>query len=140
MSAPNAFSRWRSFISPPVPVNSTECVCDPEFQNGLRFVQWIGSYFGDCVYSTQDFFSWAFGMLSLATFLLVFLPQIQLNYKRQSVDGLSVGLLAFWTLGDVSGLLGVVWTNQLAPQFAVAVYFLATDLIIVLQWWDYGML
>lgn len=31
-----------------------KCVCDPEFVNGSRYVQWIGSAFNVCAYSNRD--------------------------------------------------------------------------------------
>lgn len=82
---------------------SASCVCEPEFIDGNRFIQFIGTYFGDCVYSNQDLASWCFGMLSLLTFIVVFLPQVWLNFTRKAVTGLSFGLLGLWvSLGRLS--------------------------------------
>jgi len=106
--------------------SSVPCVCDPEFVDGHRFNQWIGSFFGDCVYSSQDMASWSFGMLSLCIWIVVFLPQLHLNFERKSVEGLSLGLLILWTFGDVANLAGTYLANQLPPQRVTAIYFLIT--------------
>lgn len=37
-------------------------------------------------------------------------PQVVLNQRRRDASGLSVGLLAFWLVGDVCGLFGTILT------------------------------
>ncbi|KAI9019127.1 PQ loop repeat-domain-containing protein [Hyaloraphidium curvatum] len=136
--------RWGPSRAPPAARphaaagNASTCVCEPEFVDGHRFNQWIGSFFGDCVYSPQDYASWAFGMLSLLIWIIVFIPQLHLNFKRKSVEGLSFGLLTLWTFGDIANLVGTYLANQLPPQRATAIYFLITDALILLQWLYYN--
>ncbi|KAJ3109416.1 hypothetical protein HDU97_006661 [Phlyctochytrium planicorne] len=57
-----------------------------------------------------------------------------MNYKRKSVDGLSVGLIVTWFFGDMCNLTGAILTNQLRTQVFVASYFVMVDLVLVFQY------
>ncbi|KAL2916545.1 Type I HSP40 co-chaperone [Polyrhizophydium stewartii] len=115
------------------------CVCDPAEVDGYRYIQWIGTWFGDCVYTPADRASFLAGLISLAAYLVALMPQYVKNFQRKRVDGLSAGLVLLWASGDVCNLLGTVLTNQLPTQRLTAAYFVATDLLLVGQfvWYKY---
>jgi len=56
---------------------------------------------GTCLPSYLAFFSTAAGVLSIVSWLFAQIPQIWKNYRRGSVEGLSLGFLAIWLAGDV---------------------------------------
>ena len=102
-----------------------------------------------------------FGQLQLLFFLVAQLPQIWQNYKRKSVEGLSLNFLLVWythlslsffvppsnrqrrhlkrlptnyrLLGDVTNFLGAFLTNLQFSIKATSVYFLLMDAILLGQ-------
>ncbi|KAJ3136174.1 hypothetical protein HK100_001991, partial [Physocladia obscura] len=100
----------------------------------------IAVWFGDCVYSRVEITSVALGLASLVLFAIAMFPQIvsRLNYTRKSVEGLSWNLMLFWVFGDIGNLLGSIFTNQLALQIKIAIYFILVDLITLGQIFWYG--
>ncbi|KAJ3118513.1 hypothetical protein HDU96_000929 [Phlyctochytrium bullatum] len=63
-----------------------------------------------------------------------------MNFKRKSVEGLSVGLILTWTFGDVCNLSGAILTNQLRTQVFVAAYFVSVDVVLCIQYVWYTIL
>lgn len=133
---------------------AVNCRCNPAEIEGWSYVQWIGTYFGDCVRSPLERMSFGMGLLSLMLFLVATFPQMvsrkvksvlsfnihplaclkRKNYIRKRVDGLSFGLLGTWALGDLSNYFGTIFTGQLATQRLTAFYFLGTDIIMLWQY------
>ncbi|KAJ3195363.1 PQ loop repeat-containing protein 2 [Irineochytrium annulatum] len=99
----------------------------------------IGTYFGDCIHTPIELTSFISGLLSLLCYIVALFPQIWMNFRRGSVEGLSAGLILIWAVGDLANLLGTVLTNQLPTQLFVAVYFNIVDLVIIGQfvWYTY---
>ncbi|PWN54310.1 hypothetical protein IE53DRAFT_308543, partial [Violaceomyces palustris] len=75
--------------------------------------------------------------LSLFCWLVAGNKQLFENYKRGSVEGLSVVFLSQWMLGDATNLIGCVLTHQLSFQIAVATYFCCIDFCIMIQFYYY---
>ncbi|RKO99531.1 hypothetical protein CXG81DRAFT_3377, partial [Caulochytrium protostelioides] len=113
------------------------CRCSPLVKDGYPYIEWIGYYFGDCVYTPKEQLSFVVGYVALACYIVAQLPQIYKNYQRQSTDGLSIGSIFMWTAGDLTDLAGVVLTNQLVTQKWTGVYFLVLDFIMIGQWLHY---
>ncbi|KAI9203340.1 PQ loop repeat-domain-containing protein [Polychytrium aggregatum] len=114
------------------------CTCSPESIDGHRYIQWIGTYFGDCVRSDYEIAAFVLGMISILAFVVAMLPQMIKNYQRRSVEGFSFGLVAFWSAGDLSNFLGAVLTNQLSTQKFLAGYFVLSDIVMILQWFYFS--
>ena len=51
--------------------------------------------------------SGAFGTLSMLIWIGVYFPQLLKSYRSKSVDGVSVGWLILWILGDATNLSGM---------------------------------
>lgn len=62
------------------------------------------------------------------------MPQIWKNYRRGSVDGLSLGFLAIWLAGDICNFLGALWTDQMWFQQVVGGYYVFVDIVLVSQY------
>ncbi|KAJ3219981.1 PQ loop repeat-containing protein 2 [Dinochytrium kinnereticum] len=100
----------------------------------------IGTWFGDCVRTPAEIASFSSGIASLLCYIVALFPQMWMNYKRKSVEGLSAGLVVIWAFGDICNLTGAILTNQLRTQVFVATYFVLVDIVIVLQFLWYTKL
>ncbi|KAL6931701.1 related to Vacuolar integral membrane protein YDR352W [Hanseniaspora guilliermondii] len=67
-------------------------------------------------------------------------PQLVETYNDKSVEGISPLLIGAWLLGDITSVLGAIYTEQLPFQILLAIYFLSNDLIICGQYYYYGIL
>ncbi|KAI8974471.1 PQ loop repeat-domain-containing protein [Pilobolus umbonatus] len=114
-------------------------ICLPT-EEGVPYVQWINSLFGDCVYGTQDAVSLLLGYASILCWLNAQLPQVIENYKMGSADGLSFNFLSIWLAGDTANLIGAVLTHQLPFQLYLGIYFVLIDVCLVFQWIYYNKL
>lgn len=108
--------------------------------NGLGLVNWITALSGNCVYGTTSALSWLLGCMSFCFWLGAQLPQVAENYVNQSVEGLSMGFLLNWFIGDFTNLMGCVLTHQLPFQTALALYYVCIDLILGTQYLYYSRL
>ncbi|KAL0044223.1 hypothetical protein WJX82_005024 [Trebouxia sp. C0006] len=100
--------------------------CDPDC------AQWATA-FDDCVCTHKDLASFSLGILSVIFFANCFLPQIVLNFVNGSSEGLSVGMILVWSLGDLCNLLGVCLTGAMPTQFMMAILFCTCDGILNFQ-------
>ncbi|KAI9105259.1 PQ loop repeat-domain-containing protein [Phlyctochytrium arcticum] len=116
---------------------SEPCTCDPASIDGNRYVQWIGTYFGDCIRTPTEKWSFGFGMVALACFVIGLVPQMWKNYQRKSVEGLSLGLLSIWALGDITNFLGAVLTHQTPTMRYTGLYFVFLSIMSFLQYFYY---
>ncbi|GAB7339512.1 hypothetical protein MBLNU457_6128t1 [Dothideomycetes sp. NU457] len=110
--------------------------CEPTTDFLYRF----SSTFHVCVPTDLAFASTLLGSLSIVSWLFAQLPQIYKNYALQSTSGLSIYFLVEWCLGDLSNLLGAIFTRQANWQIIVAGYYCFVDFILVLQWVWYTQL
>ncbi len=81
--------------------------CDPGCAN------WAKS-FGDCICSTQDLTSFILGLASVVSMGVCCLPQIIINFINGSSDGLSLGMIMIWMVGDGCNLAGVFLTKAVS--------------------------
>lgn len=104
--------------------------CVPESDFLFRF----SSTFHTCVPTPLAFISNLLGIFSIIAWLFAQLPQIYKNWTLQSTSGLSIFFLVEWCLGDLSNLLGALFTHQASWQVAIGAYYVAVDLCLVGQW------
>ncbi|KAM0355867.1 hypothetical protein ACHAPU_000254 [Fusarium lateritium] len=74
--------------------------------------------------------------LPFARFRVAFavtLPQLFANYKAKSADGLSMAFLIVWLLGDVTNLIGALFTRLAPTAIALAGYFCIADIVLIGQ-------
>jgi len=113
------------------------CVCDPMYSEGWHYIQWIGTYFGACVYTPLDISGFTFGITNICCWLFVQAPQLWENYRTKKVESLAFWFLATWLLGDITNLLGCIYTHQLPVQLYTAIYFCAIDTMLLSQYLYY---
>ncbi|KAJ2845780.1 putative vacuolar membrane transporter for cationic amino acids [Coemansia brasiliensis] len=78
-----------------------------------------------------------FGYVSIACWIFVLVPQIHLNYKRKSCEGVSLVFYALWSLGDVFNLTGALLENLLFTAILLPLYYIFTDIIVLSQFYIY---
>lgn len=61
------------------------------------------------------------------------MPQLIENYQLQSADGISLGFLTIWFIGDIANLSGAIWAGLVPTVIALAVYFCFADAILITQ-------
>lgn len=87
---------------------------------------------------TPDNVSGMFGSISIACWVIVFVPQIYENFYRKSAEGLSLLFVVLWLAGDVFNLLGAVMQHLLPTMVLLAAYYTVADIILWAQclWYD----
>ncbi|KAL6248417.1 hypothetical protein RBB50_004672 [Rhinocladiella similis] len=100
----------------------------------------VSSYCGICIPTPLAALSSLLGTLSIISWLFAQMPQIFKNYHIKSTAGLSIFFLAEWLLGDLTNLLGALFTKQAAWQVIIASYYVFVDVCLVLQyfWYTYA--
>lgn len=103
------------------------------------FLVKVSTYFGICVPTPLAFISSLLGTLSILSWLFAQMPQIYKNYQIKSTAGLSIFFLTEWFLGDLTNLLGAIFTHQAGWQVIVASYYTFVDICLVVQffWYTY---
>jgi len=86
----------------------------------------------------QEAASGIFGSVSLATWIFLLVPQLILNYKTGSADGISLAFLLVWLLGDITNLWGAIWADLVPTVIALAIYFCFADLVLLSQCFYYN--
>ena len=104
--------------------------CDPT----NAFLREYSRIFHTCVPTPLAFASNTLGALSILAWLFAQLPQIYKNWRISSTSGLSIIFLAEWCLGDISNLLGALFTHQAPWQVCIGGYYVFVDLCLVGQW------
>ncbi|SCU81558.1 LAMI_0B06788g1_1 [Lachancea mirantina] len=78
------------------------------------------------------------GSISIACWVIVFVPQIYENFYRRSADGLSMLFVVLWLAGDIFNLLGAMLQHLLPTMILLAAYYTVADIILWLQCICYG--
>eukprot|EP00195_Chlamydomonas_chlamydogama_P007943 CAMPEP_0202896704 /NCGR_PEP_ID=MMETSP1392-20130828/5649_1 /ASSEMBLY_ACC=CAM_ASM_000868 /TAXON_ID=225041 /ORGANISM="Chlamydomonas chlamydogama, Strain SAG 11-48b" /LENGTH=430 /DNA_ID=CAMNT_0049582149 /DNA_START=371 /DNA_END=1663 /DNA_ORIENTATION=+ len=101
----------------------------------------IEKHFHDCVYTTLDLIGFSLGFMSLGFWVTSQIPQYISNIKNQSSEALSVWFVAQLFLGDTLNLLGcLVQGQQLPTTTYLAMYFVMSDVFLLMQYIYYGAL
>lgn len=126
-----------SSLSPSSPIfaSGLPSYCAPTNSFLVRF----SSTFNACIPTPLAFLSTSLGFLSIGAWLFALPPQIYKNFAEQSTIGLSVYFLSIWFLGDITNLLGALFTGQASWQVVVAAYYVLVDVILCGQygWYTY---
>ena len=71
--------------------------------------------------------------ISIACWLVVYVPQIIKNYLRSSADGLSLAFVLIWLLGDLFNVLGAILQGVLPTMMILAFYYAIADVVLLGQ-------
>ncbi|KAF1995566.1 hypothetical protein P154DRAFT_500105 [Amniculicola lignicola CBS 123094] len=119
------------FVEPALPAH-----CEP----ANEFLYHLSSSLHTCVPTNLAFLSTVLGTCSILSWLFAQLPQIYKNWQLKSTSGLSIFFLAEWLLGDLSNLLGSLFTQQALWQVIIACYYVSVDCALCAQWVWYQLL
>ncbi|KAL4278841.1 hypothetical protein GQ457_03G024310 [Hibiscus cannabinus] len=96
--------------------------------------EWAKVYLNDCICSRREQVSFGLGLVSVLSWGVAEIPQIITNYKEKSVQGLSLGFLITWIIGDLFNLVGCILEPATLPtQFYIALLYTMTTLILAAQ-------
>ncbi|KAE8833711.1 hypothetical protein PTNB73_04908 [Pyrenophora teres f. teres] len=115
---------------------SLPAACEP----ANAFLYHLSATFHTCVPTNLALVSTLLGTCSIISWLFAQLPQIYKNHKLKSTSGLSAFFLAEWLLGDVTNLLGCLFTGQASWQIIIAGYYVFVDCCLCSQWVWYELL
>ncbi|KAJ2879564.1 hypothetical protein FB639_003058 [Coemansia asiatica] len=73
------------------------------------------------------------GYLSLLCWIVVMFPQIYLNYKRKSGEGVSLAMMIAWVLGDIFNIVGALMQNLVLSTLIIGTYYLFVDTTLLSQ-------
>jgi uncharacterized protein with PQ loop repeat len=112
----------------------------PHCEPAGEFLTALSITFHTCIPSYLALISTLLGTCSIISWLFAQLPQIYKNYKLKSTSGLSVYFLTEWLLGDLTNLLGCLFTGQATWQIVIASYYVFVDCGLTGQWIWYELL
>jgi uncharacterized protein with PQ loop repeat len=110
--------------------------CEP----ANEFLHHLSAILHTCVPTNLAFISTLLGACSIISWLFAQLPQIYKNHKLKSTSGLSAFFLTEWLLGDLTNLLGCLFTGQASWQIIIATYYVFVDCCLCAQWVWYELL
>jgi len=105
-----------------------------------NYVKWAADVFGECISTRTEKWGFGIGLLSTLIWMYAQLPQIYLNYKNKSVEGLSFIFLCFLLTGDLCNVTGLIITGGLVTQFITGIFFICVDGFCVSQYIYYKWL
>ncbi|KAI7825063.1 PQ loop repeat-domain-containing protein [Kickxella alabastrina] len=83
--------------------------------------------------TSREVLSNAIGYISLASWMVVMLPQIRLNYRRRSGEGVSLLMMMAWVFGDIFNIAGALLQGLVLSTILIGSYFLCVDLTMLSQ-------
>ncbi|EUC30439.1 hypothetical protein COCVIDRAFT_84482, partial [Bipolaris victoriae FI3] len=112
----------------------------PSCEPANAFLYHLSATFHTCIPTNLALISTLLGTCSIVSWLFAQLPQIYKNHKLKSTSGLSAFFLTEWLLGDLTNLLGCLFTGQASWQIIIAAYYVFVDCCLCGQWVWYEML
>ena len=105
-------------------------VCD---ENSPPYYEGIYNALGECIHKDDaaKMVSFVFGWCSIACWVVAQIPQVVKSIMLKNVESVSPLLFINWFIGDISNLLGVIFTRGLVTQLASGSYYMLIDVICV---------
>ncbi|XWS58995.1 hypothetical protein CRYUN_Cryun08bG0082200 [Craigia yunnanensis] len=101
--------------------------------------EWARVYLNYCICGGRDQVSFGLGLMSVISWGVAEIPQIVTNYKEKSIEGLSLGFLLTWIIGDLLNVFGCILEPATLPtQYYMAVLYTMTTSILAAQTVYYG--
>lgn len=77
------------------------------------------------------------GSLSLACWVIILLPQLLEQWRLKSADGISIGFITAWFIGDILNLIGSIWGNLRPNVVLLALWFCFSDTLLIISYHYY---
>lgn len=65
------------------------------------------------------------------------MPQLIEQWRVKSADGIAIGFISIWFLGDIANLIGSVWAGLLPEVIFLAVWFCIADFLMISSYFYY---
>ncbi|KAK6465445.1 PQ loop repeat-domain-containing protein [Scheffersomyces coipomensis] len=77
------------------------------------------------------------GSTSLACWIVLLMPQLIEQWRLKSAEGIAIGFISIWFLGDVFNLIGSIWAQLLPEVIFLAVWFCIADFLMIFSYMYY---
>ncbi|KAI1793249.1 PQ-loop-domain-containing protein [Ganoderma leucocontextum] len=77
------------------------------------------------------------GWVSIACWMVVYSPQVIENYQLQSGEGLSLGFIVIWLIGDICNFSGAIIAGLLPTIILLGIYYSVCDATLLAQIYYY---
>ncbi|KAM9895665.1 hypothetical protein OXX79_007951 [Metschnikowia pulcherrima] len=77
------------------------------------------------------------GSTSLACWIVLLMPQLIEQWRMKSAEGIAIGFISIWFLGDVFNLIGALWAHLLPEVVFLAIWFCIADFMMILSYFYY---
>ncbi|BFU20739.1 PQ loop repeat protein [Entamoeba histolytica HM-1:IMSS-B] len=108
------------------------CICPIE--DGIEAIEIFRKYTHNCFYDGLDVTSYIFGLINIGFWMCAQFPQLYKTFKTKKPESLSITFLVMWLGGDITNLLGCIFTDQTQVQLLTSVYFVLIDIIMLSQY------
>ncbi|ELP94748.1 hypothetical protein EIN_341160 [Entamoeba invadens IP1] len=108
------------------------CYCPPV--NGAEAISFFQDYTHNCFYDGVDVFSYICGLINIMFWMFAQFPQIYQTFKSKKPESLSITFLVMWLGGDLTNLIGCIFTNQTQVQLLTSIYFVLIDIVMLSQY------
>ncbi|CAK9439675.1 uncharacterized protein LODBEIA_P37750 [Lodderomyces beijingensis] len=71
------------------------------------------------------------GSTSLACWIVLLMPQLIEQWRLKSAEGIAIGFISIWFLGDLFNLVGAIWARLLPEVIFLAVWFCIADSLMI---------
>ncbi|XXQ37848.1 PQ loop repeat [Plasmodiophora brassicae] len=114
------------------------CECEPIYKNGYRYSQFMGTVFGECVYTPLEYVPSMLGVLSILAWMTAGLPQYWRNYRNKHCESLSAAFIVVRAVADISNFISSVLLQQPLTMVVLGGYFLFDDAVMLSQMYYYN--
>lgn len=77
------------------------------------------------------------GSTSLACWIVLLMPQLIEQWRLKSAEGIAIGFISIWFLGDLFNLIGAVWAGLLPEVIFLAIWFCIADALMISSYFYY---
>lgn len=77
------------------------------------------------------------GSTSLACWIVLLMPQLIEQWRLKSAEGIAIGFISIWFVGDILNLIGSLWAGLLPEVIFLAVWFCIADFLMIFSYFYY---
>ncbi|KAI5952767.1 hypothetical protein KGF54_003634 [Candida jiufengensis] len=77
------------------------------------------------------------GSTSLACWIVLLMPQLIEQWRLKSAEGIAIGFISIWFLGDFFNLIGAIWAGLLPEVIFLAIWFCIADFLMIFSYFYY---
>lgn len=81
--------------------------------------------------SVRTSISGIMGSTSLACWIVLLMPQLIEQWRLESAEGIAIGFISIWFLGDIFNLVGSIWAGLLPEVIFIAIWFCIADFLMI---------